>query len=112
MIELAETEEQHEEDLMSMFDLTAERAFVPTRIEPDETAVSALLKPPALPYLRELRRTIDQDPIYLTFHDKSVGLRVQSLLDKQGIVWSDDRFETQFMSVVTEAIQRLRSSER
>jgi len=97
---------------MSMFDLTTERAFGPTRIEPDENAVSALLKPPALPYLRELRRTIDQDPIYLAFHDKSVGLRVQSLLDKQGIVWNDDTFERQFMSVVTEAITRLRSNER
>lgn len=97
---------------MSMFDLTTERAFAPIKTEPDETAVSALLKPPALPYLRELRRTIDQDPIYLAFHDKSVGLRVQSLLNKQGIVWNDDIFERQFMGVVMEAITRLRTSER
>ena len=97
---------------MSMFDLTTERAFAPARIEPDETAVSALLKPQALPYLRELRRTIDQDPIYLAFHDKSVGLRVQNLLNKEGIVWNDDTFDRQFMSVVMEAIERLRTSER
>jgi hypothetical protein len=97
---------------MSMFDQTTERAFTVTRIEPDEGAVTALLKPPALPYLRELRRTIDQDPIYLTFHDKSVGLRVQSLLNRQGIVWNDDTFDRQFMGVVMEAITRLRTNER
>ncbi len=97
---------------MSMFDLTTERAFAPARIEPDAPAVSALLTPQSLPYLRELRRTIDQDPIYLAFHDKSVGLRVQNLLNKEGIVWNDDTFDKQFMSVVTEAIERLRSHER
>lgn len=97
---------------MSMFDLTTERAFTSSRVEPDEKAVSALLNPHALPYLRDLRRTIDQDPIFLVFHEKSVSLRVQNLLTRQGIVWNDDRFETQFLGVVMEAVSRLRNLER
>ncbi len=97
---------------MSMFDLTTECAFMPSRIDPNEQAVSALLKPPALSYLRDLRRTIDQDPIFLVFHEKSVSLRLQNLLSRQGIVWNDDRFDRQFLSLVMEAVSRLRSIEK
>ncbi len=97
---------------MNVFDLTTERAFMPTRVEPDESAVSALLNPPALSYLRDLRRTIDEDPIFLVFHEKSVSLRLQNLLSRQGIVWSDERFDRQFLSLVMEAVSRLRRIEK
>ncbi len=97
---------------MGMFDLTTEPSFNSGRTEADERAISALLKSPALSYLRDLRRTIDQDPVYLVFHDKSVSLRVQSLLARQGILVNDEGIERQCMRVVMEAVCRLRSIER
>jgi hypothetical protein len=97
---------------MSMFDLTSESAFSLNRVEPDERAVMALLKQPALSYIRDLRRTIDQDPNFLTFHDRSVSLKIQNFLSKQGIFWDDEVFERQFLKVVMEAVTRLRSFEK
>lgn len=97
---------------MSMFDLTSENSFGLSRVEPDERAVSALLKQPALSYIRDLRRTVDEDPNFLTFHDRSVSLRIQNFLSKQGIFWDDEVFELQFMKVVMEALSRLRTIER
>jgi hypothetical protein len=96
---------------MSMFDLTSETAFGLSRVEPDERAVSALLKQPALSYIRDLRDTMEQDPNFLTFHDRSVSLKVQSLLSRQGIFWDTDVFEMQFPKVVIEAVARLRDTE-
>jgi hypothetical protein len=95
-----------------MFDLTSEYSFGANRVEPDERAVSALLKQPALSYIRDLRQTIEQDPNYLAFHDRSVSLRVQNLLSRQGIFWETDVFEDQFPKLVTEAFARLKSIER
>ncbi len=97
---------------MSMFDLTSEGSFGVNSIEPDETAVLALLKPPALSYIRDLRRTIDEDPNFLTFHDRSVSLKIQDLLSKQGIYWDDEIFEKQFLKVVKTAIDRLKKTEQ
>lgn len=97
---------------MGMFDLTAEGAFGSGRVEPDEKAVIALLKPPALSYTRELRHAIDKDPNYLVFHEQSVGLKVHNLLSKQGIFWDQDLFERQFPKVVMEAVIKLRGIEK
>lgn len=97
---------------MSMFNLTSESAFGLNRVEPDERAVTALLKPPALSYIRDLRKTIDEDPNFLTFHDRSVSLKIQNFLSKQGIFWDDDVFEKQFLRVVMEAVARLKSFEK
>ena len=96
---------------MSMFDLTSEGSFAGTPVEPDERAVLALLKPPAISYLRDLRRTIDEDPNFLTFHDRSVSLKIQNLLSRQGIFWDDEIFEKQFLKIVTEAIARLKKTD-
>ena len=98
--------------IMSMFDLTSENSFGLNRVEPDERAVTALLKQPALSYIRDLRRTIDEDPNFLTFHDRSVSLKIQNFLSKQGIFWDDEVFERQFMKVVMEAVTRLRNVEK
>ncbi len=92
---------------MSLFDLTSESTFGLKRVEPYEKAVSALLKPPAISYIRDLRDSIQQDPGYLTFYDRSVSLKVQNLLSRQGIFWDSDVFETQFPKVVIEAVARL-----
>jgi hypothetical protein len=96
---------------MSMFDLTAENAFSLNRVEPNERAVTALLKQPALSYIRDLRQTIDQDPNFLAFHDRSVSVKVQNLLARQGIFWDTDVFEMQFLKLVTEAIARVKNFE-
>lgn len=96
---------------MSMFDLTSDGSFGTAPVEPDERAVSALLRPPAVSYLRDLQRTIEEDPNFLTFHDRSVSLKIQNLLSKQGIFWDDEIFEKQFPRIVTEAIARLKKSE-
>jgi hypothetical protein len=97
---------------MSVFDPTAEGPFGANPIEPDERAVTALLKPPALSYIRDLRRTMDEDPNFLTFHDRSVSLKIQDLLSKQGIYWDDEIFQKQFLRVVKEAIDRLKKTEQ
>lgn len=92
---------------MSLFDLTSEDTFGLNRVEPYEKAVSALLKPPAVSYIRDLRDSIQQDPSFLTFHDRSVSVKVQNLLSRQGIFWDSDVFEMQFPKVVIEAVARL-----
>jgi len=97
---------------MSMFDLTSEYAFGVNRVEADERAVTALLKQPALSYMRDLRQTMDEDPNYLAFHDRSVSLKVQSFLSRQGIFWDTDVFEDQFPKLVIEAVARLKGIEK
>jgi len=97
---------------MSMFDLTTENSFGVSRSEPDERAVIALLKQPALSYIRDLQQTIDQDPNFLAFHDRSVSLKIQNLLSRQGIFWDTDVFEDQFPLLVTEAVARVKRLER
>lgn len=93
---------------MSMFDLTSENAFGMTRVEPDERAVNALLKQPALSYIRDLQQTMEQDPNFLAFHDRSVSVRIQSLLSRQGIFWDTEIFEDQFPKLIDEAVRRVK----
>lgn len=97
---------------MSMFDLTSESAFGLKRIEADERAVTALLKQPALSYIRDLRDTIDNDPNFLAFHDRSVSVKIQNLLSRQGIFWDTEVFENQFPMLVTEAVERVKHLEK
>jgi hypothetical protein len=97
---------------LNLLDLSVERTFVRNQIESTENAVAALLKPPALLYIRGLRRTINQDPGDLAFHEQSVGLKIQSFLSKEGIFWDQEIFEKQFLDIVLEAIKRERTSEK
>ncbi|HLA69053.1 MAG TPA: hypothetical protein VJN65_05050 [Bacteroidota bacterium] len=80
--------------------------------EQNSEKVIQLLKPPALSYIRELSRIVNEDPEYLTFHSASVTLRVKSLLALQdaGEDWSDS--DRQVMGLIKEAIIRLRSFEK
>ena len=94
---------------MIMLDVTVKAASGTIGIEPDEKAVMALLTPPALSYITELGQLIERDPLFLTFHDGSVGLKIQSLLSRQGIYWGEEVFERQFLNLVTEAIARSKS---
>ncbi len=97
---------------MGMFDLTVERAFDKDHIEADERAVAALLKPQAISYIRDLSETINKDPSFLTFHDRSVSLKIQSLLSRQGIFWDEEVFERRFLRVVMGAVTQLRYLEK
>ena len=96
---------------MSLLDLTRDNWSTVNRVEPDERAMKALLKQPALSYIQDLRQTIDQDPNFLAFHEQSVGLKIQNLLCKQGIFWDIDVFEKQFLSLVSEAVARVKNFE-
>lgn len=74
--------------------------------------VMNLLKPPALSYIRELSKVVEQDPEYLFFHSGSISLRLKSLLKGNEIgqtVLSSDR---QTIVAVREAIIRLQSFEK
>ena len=97
---------------MSMFDLTSESSFGLSRVEADERAVTALLKQPALSYIRDLQQTIDLDPNFLAFHDRSVSLKIQNFLSRQGIFWDTEVFENQFPKLVNEAVARVKKLEK
>ena len=93
---------------MNKFDAPSDSNLSHSRDATDEKAVIALLKAPALSYTRELRQAIDKDPNFLAFHDQSIGLIVQNLLSKQGIFWDQEVFEKEYMTVVNEAVIRVR----
>jgi len=99
-------------ETMSMFDLTSESSFGLSRVEADERAVTALLKQPALSYIRDLQQTIDLDPNFLAFHDRSVSLKIQNFLSRQGIFWDTEVFENQFPKLVNEAVARVKKLEK
>lgn len=84
--------------------------LMPNNQNQADERVIQLLKPPTLFYIRELSKIIDQDPEYLTFHSGSVSLRVKTLLGPEDKEWNvPDR---QVVSIVKEAIVRLRSFEK
>jgi hypothetical protein len=62
--------------------------------------------------IRDLRDTMEQDLNFLSFHDRSASVKVQTLLSRQGIFWDTDVFEMQFPKVVIEAVARLNDRER
>jgi len=86
--------------------------FQPSAQELQSEKVMQLLKPPVLPYIRELRKLVNEDPQYLVFHSTSVTLRVKSLLaqQKESERWSES--EREVLIWIKEAIVRLRSFEK
>ncbi len=97
---------------MDRLDMPPERNPNQSQTPPNERAVLAMLKPPALSYTRELRQAIDEDPNFLAFHDQSIGLKVQKFLSKEGIFWDEEVYEREVMKVVTEAVTRVRSLDK
>ena len=79
---------------------------------PGDKIVMTLLKPPALGYIRELRRSLDKDPEHLTFHASSVGLKIRRFLSEGGIHWDDDIFDREWQGVVKKAIIYLGTVEK
>lgn len=70
-----------------------------------------LLTPPALTYIRELRRVLVKDPHYLLFHSDSVSLRIRSLLPQLRTTGGDADQQT-VIAWVKEAIVSLSSFEK
>ena len=77
-----------------------------------DKVVMALLRQPALGYIRELRHSLDRDPEHLTFHASSVGLKIRRYLSEGGVHWDDDIFEREWQSVVKKAIVYLSTVEK
>ena len=77
-----------------------------------DKVVVSLLKPPALGYVRELRRSLDKDPEYLMFHASSVGLNIRRYLAEVGVHWDDDIFQREWQDVVRKAVIYLRTIEK
>ncbi|MBI4427802.1 MAG: hypothetical protein HY562_01655 [Ignavibacteriales bacterium] len=78
----------------------------------DEKTVMILLKMPALSYLRDLRKTLDANPQYLSVNADGVRTKVTELLLRGGVFWDEDIFDREWERVVREAVIRLRSIER
>jgi hypothetical protein len=79
---------------------------------PNERAVSSLLKPTSLPYLRELKKEVERDPQFLTSHQGSIEENIQSFFYKEGIFWDEEVLHREWKDVVLEALIRLKTTER
>ena len=78
----------------------------------DEKTVMTLLKMPALSYIRDLRRTLDADPRYLSNNSEGVRTKVTEFLSSGGVYWDKEIFDREWERIVREAVIRLRSVER
>lgn len=95
-----------------MFDTRIHTGFRFDETRRDSKAVNALLKQPALCYLRTLRRLTDEDPDYLIFHEPYVRLRIRAFLHHEGIFWDVDTLEREFRRVLADSMTILRSIEK
>ena len=95
-----------------MFNTTLEWETGLFEVRSDRRAVNALMRQPALSYMRSLRRLLDEDPDYLVLHDTTIGRRIQSFLANQGIFWNNSVLEAEFRNVVTEVVTLLRGIEK
>jgi len=77
-----------------------------------QKAVITLLKPPALDYIRKLRRELDHDPDHLNSHRHTIGPKVQEFLASAGIYWDQKVLEGEFLQIVSQAIIQLKSVEK
>ena len=75
---------------------------------PNEKVVMLLLKPPALPYTRELRKKLDKDPEFMKLHAHSVSIKMYQLLSKSGVFWDQEILERECENIVKEAVTRLK----
>ena len=101
-----------EKEVANMFVTTLQWEPELVEAKSDRRVVNALMRQPALSYMRSLRRLMDEDPDYLVLHDSSINQRIQSFLANQGIFWNSNILEGEFRNVVTEVVALLRSIER
>ena len=77
----------------------------------NDNIVNLLLKPSALPYLREVRRQLDVDHEYLSHAPAAVGKKVHQILSQGGVIWDEEIFQREWKGVVKEAVMKLRTVE-
>jgi hypothetical protein len=77
-----------------------------------EKAVLFLLKPPAIRYVRRLKKSLERDPGYLEAHQKDVGNIIIGFLAGSGFQWHRKIFEREWLELLREALSRLPSARR
>lgn len=77
-----------------------------------ENAVLVLLKKPALDFVREMRRHADADAAYLDAHKDELVPAIRDSLLKGGLFWDIQILERDSMSILEQAIIRLRQIEK
>ncbi len=77
-----------------------------------QKAVRTLLKPPAVRYLRKLKKSIKLEPDYLTLHQADVGNIVIGFLAGSGFQWHRKIFEREWPAILREALDQLPDPKR
>ncbi len=78
-----------------------------TPIPAKEKAASFLLKPPALRYIRSLKKLLDRDPGYLDAHREDIGNIVIGFLSGAGFQWHRQVFEREWPDILQDALAQL-----
>lgn len=77
-----------------------------------QKAVLTLLKPPAIRYVRTLKKSLERDPGYLESHRVDVGNIITGFLAGAGFHWHKKIFERDWPEILQEALARLSSEKR
>ena len=72
-----------------------------------QKAVLSLLKPPAVRYVRTLKKSLERDPGYLKKNRKDVGNIVIGFLAGAGFHWHKEIFEREWFDILQEALSRV-----
>jgi hypothetical protein len=74
-----------------------------------EKAVEHLLKPPAIQYVRTLKKLIQKDPDYVNSNRVDIANIIRGFLAGGGFLWHEDIFEKEWPDILREALARLAS---
>jgi hypothetical protein len=77
-----------------------------------QKAVLTLLKPPAVRYVRTVKKSLERDPRYLESHRVDVGNIITGFLAGAGFHWHKKIFERYWPGILQEALDRLPSQKR
>ena len=72
-----------------------------------EKAIEHLLKPPAIQYVRTLKKLTQKDPDYVNSNRVDVGNIIHGFLTGAGFLWHEDIFEKEWPDILREALARL-----
>lgn len=70
-------------------------------------AAEALLKPPALRYIRSLQRNLDRNPQYLELHKEDIGNILIGFLSGLGFHWTREIFDREWPGILQESLRIL-----
>ena len=77
-----------------------------------QKAALSLLKPPAVRYVRSLKKSLEQDPGYLEAHRQDIGNIIIGFLAGSGFQWHRNIFEREWQEILQEALTRLAPTKR